>query len=619
MPNPGRTKALRGRLSKLNERSIESRNLGQMQLILDQNVLELNNLKEQISRQKQDIILLNETKSLLSTQHVQLREEIDLNQKLVDEQRVSAKRLQNKLSYQTKTKCTESPQLNNRDATAFVKKYRRKRRLQKPTNSSELTDRSKTRRIAYTFTVCSIIHGGDVSTIDPTVDGMLETLSAKCIAGYLAPKILKMKSSVTTVVRNSVVSEHCKNYYKSEVNLLRSLNIYYSSSVLGKLKYISVRRANQAHNIPNVVPYVKLAKKIRAIDIGEIIPIEGTLDHGVHEDEKGVGVYRNLKTYLPRLAQFYLHVNVERHDKLLNFESDESSKLFLFSIGGDEAPSSGTSFLVSFLNAGKRVCSSFDNFLIFGGNVKESSIIIQRYVAKLVLDINYLESETFEIKVNGKDFQVRFKLELLPNDMKMLAFLAGELNNAAFYFSTFANVNKDNCINVNILFNSGRKNDWMPFTYEKRLRDVKLVQQKKQLLSKKQITSSTFRTNVTTYIRSLGSRQEFVPLVGKYVDKARAEPLHLKNNVCKEMFMKIYVIVLELSNVDPCIKQFKDIPADDIISRFVQFVLKEMKLNKLSKKLKEYWNDCRHSRNPGQFSFRFRGEESRGYLAGFPF
>ena len=96
--------------------------------------------------------------------------------------------------------------------------------------------------------------------------------------------------------------------------------------------------------------------------------------------------------------------------------------LFLFSIGGDEAPSSGTTFLVSFLNAGKRVCSSFENFLICGGNVKENGIIIRRYVNKLVSDIKYLESRPFKIEYDGKSFQVEFKLELLPNDMKMLAF-----------------------------------------------------------------------------------------------------------------------------------------------------------------------------------------------------
>ena len=32
----------------------------------------------------------------------------------------------------------------------------------------------------------------------------------------------------------------------------------------------------------------------------------------------------------------------------------------------------------------------------------------------------------------------------LPNDMKMLCFLGGELSNIAHYFSTFADVNKSN-------------------------------------------------------------------------------------------------------------------------------------------------------------------------------
>ena len=32
-----------------------------------------------------------------------------------------------------------------------------------------------------------------------------------------------------------------------------------------------------------------------------------------------------------------------------------------------------------------------------------------------------------------------------PNDLKMMAFLAGELSVSTKYFSTFANVNTDNC------------------------------------------------------------------------------------------------------------------------------------------------------------------------------
>ena len=68
-----------------------------------------------------------------------------------------------------------------------------------------------------------------------------------------------------------MLTRHSKEFIKSEDNLLRYLNIYYCSDVLGKSKYISVRKANEKQNIPNVVPYLKLDKKIR-----ELIPIEGT-------------------------------------------------------------------------------------------------------------------------------------------------------------------------------------------------------------------------------------------------------------------------------------------------------------------------------------------------------
>ena len=39
--------------------------------------------------------------------------------------------------------------------------------------------------------------------------------------------------------------------------------------------------------------------------------------------------------------------------------------------------------------------------------------------------------------VNG--IKVQFSVQLLPFDMKWLSTVAGELNNAAYYFSTFGN------------------------------------------------------------------------------------------------------------------------------------------------------------------------------------
>ena len=77
-------------------------------------------------------------------------------------------------------------------------------------------------------------------------------------------------------------------------------------------------------------------------------------------------MYRCLITFLARLAQFYLNVNNLRVDKLkfdFNYTLKiENSYIFLVAIGGDEAPQSGTSFLMPFLNIGKRVASSSEKF-----------------------------------------------------------------------------------------------------------------------------------------------------------------------------------------------------------------------------------------------------------------
>ena len=57
-----------------------------------------------------------------------------------------------------------------------------------------------------------------------------------------------------------------------------------------------------------------------------------------------------------------------------------------------------------------------------------------------------------------------------------------------------------------------------------------------------------------------------------YIDKAK--PLHLKNNVCKEMFMKIWDVMI-VAQVNTTVKQYKYIPQDNLLDVFVQFVCKE--------------------------------------------
>jgi hypothetical protein len=128
-------------------------------------------------------------------------------------------------------------------------------------------------------------------------------------------------------------------------------------------------------------------------------------------------------------------------------------------------------WLVSFLNIGKRFLSSEDNFFIFGANCTESCITVEKYVSNLVNDISYLERNVFE--VNGKN--VKFEFAEIPNDMKMLCFLTGELSNSSKYFSTFGNVSYDDMSKVDFTFGHSKNSKWKPWAYEKRLTVAKKV------------------------------------------------------------------------------------------------------------------------------------------------
>ena len=99
---------------------------------------------------------------------------------------------------------------------------------------------------------------------------------------------------------------------------------------------------------------------------------------------------------------------------------------------------------------------------------------------KLNKDLQYLENNVFEI--NGQ--KVEFKVGGLPNDMKMLAFLAGELSNSSTYFSSFGNVSKADCNDFKNNFDVSNSSHWRPWEYPKRLFDANKLFPKKLILIK---------------------------------------------------------------------------------------------------------------------------------------
>ena len=222
---------------------------------------------------------------------------------------------------------------------------------------------------------------------------------------------------------------------------------------------------------------------------------------------------------MPRLAKFYL--SVPTRTKVLNWFG-KAEGTFLLTFGGDGCPfgknENACSFLISFINSGKRVASSSDNFLIFGANCEETSVVIKKYIYILAVckQMSDLKGKCFEI--NG--VSVTFSFEELPNDMKMLAILGGELNNAASYFSSFGNVCQTDCCDLQGTFGNDVSCKWKPWVYCDRVKIAADVEKLKTTLKNRSIKDKGKRTKVTEFIAKRKSRQEFVPLVGELINEA---------------------------------------------------------------------------------------------------
>lgn len=107
--------------------------------------------------------------------------------------------------------------------------------------------------------------------------------------------------------------------------------------------------------------------------------------------------------------------------------------------------------------------------------------------------------------------------------------MGGELSNSATYFSSFANVSTKDCTDSKGTFGSGPLCKWNPWDYGSRTKVVQAVNSFKASLDAKPLPLKQKRSKDTEFIARQKSRQEFLPFVGKLIDKAHVEPLHLKN------------------------------------------------------------------------------------------
>ncbi|CAH3153504.1 unnamed protein product [Porites lobata] len=421
----------------------------------------------------------------------------------------------------------------------------------------------------------------------------------------------KCMDSVVPGILNSKVKE----YEKSQANKIRSMRVLYESGLLEKRKYTSIRNSSDKAEIipgvevPKIIPYKNLMSFLKTIDVGELRDLQ-TLATEL-STESVPGVYRPLKPYLLKLADLYM--DLHRQIPMLHWFHGEEG-LFWVAIGADGAPFGkddfATAYLVSFLNLLNRVQSCNENHLLLGANCEEDHPLMKAYIQQLTKEMEEVENE---VLTTEKGYQVRFAIKLIASDMKWASSFSGELNNAATYFSPFANVSQSN---KHTMFGSIGGSDaiWQPWSYEKRLEVARKVQNFKKRLKdpdKKQ------RGEVTKFIAQTKSRQEFVPPLGKFVSLIKPDPLHRINNGWQQWFTHCLTVAMQHTNPNKlkAAVVLSDLPTSCPLVTFFNCVKERIKCGRL------YKNFCRwfsEERKKGlQFSYRFTGLESKRFCWNF--
>ncbi|CAB4011121.1 Hypothetical predicted protein, partial [Paramuricea clavata] len=440
-----------------------------------------------------------------------------------------------------------------------------------------------------TFAAAQKIYGGSEETEVPGAIGIVDTALVKCSQSILVD-VMSVNQKFNQSVMPSFYKPKLGEFESSTENMIRSVSVYYSGGVAGKK---SIGKYTK-------IPATRLLCKEA---VGSMYSVYETLCEGLDEEYKVHGCYRNLAELLIKLAEFYLS-GCSGHT-LVWFEEEYK---FYVSLGGDGAPfgkhDTACAWLVGFLNIGRGILSSNEKILLFGANCSENCIPVQRYIKMLVSDVQHLEQQTFKCTYITSESQtctvdIKFHISEFPNDLKMVAFLCGELTNSATYFCSFANVSSKDATNLNGQFGKEKDKKWHRWNYSQRVQVAKSVEAFKQTVAKQNIAEITKRSKVTNFIAGKRSRQEFKPLLGPMVDRIHIDPLHLKNNACALAHRLL----------------LQEVPSTSPFHKYIDAMRTKCNLRRLANKIIRWFNENRDSK----FDYRFTGKDSRCFLQNFMF
>ena len=132
-----------------------------------------------------------------------------------------------------------------------------KRRRKSP-STGELNNKSKQTGRKETAFSCSAIYGGTVNNKLPVINGLFDSLTCILKFDEFAVKALNLKAGITSSIKKKCADKNKTDYFRSQENLLRSMNVNYSHNVIGKR---NIKRASKAPGIPGLALYKDVAKK----------------------------------------------------------------------------------------------------------------------------------------------------------------------------------------------------------------------------------------------------------------------------------------------------------------------------------------------------------------------
>jgi hypothetical protein len=489
-------------------------------------------------------------------------------------------------SFLVNSKVANKPQ-TCRPTTTPNRKKLRKLSKDRGENSDRLllSAPSVSGRLRKTFEAAKSVHGDSDS-------------AAKCGLWSTLVKFSTKEELIDTISRSRMLRKHArvtgrieksKKYLRcAESNIVRSVKFLYNGGLMSKRKYEAIRCLHPK----GLGRHSEFLSPLKYSDLSEFIR-ENIVEVKTHDLPNLRGCRRDLEELLLKLADVYLKIDEEHH--ILNWFGQPRGS-FSITLGADGAPfgkyGTETCLLLGVINVSTSLASCDHNYLLMGADAKEENEILLQVYRQISEEMAVIETKQYEIQNTA----VTFVCELMPNDLKMLATLGGELNNCATYPSSFSSVRKDELCKLISKDTFLANHIVVPWDYDKRMRDVEALQSFKQkLLKSDKCSHTTTRQKITNFIAGRNSRQEFTPVVGRYIEKALLEPLHTRNNAFQQLNELILLNALDRTgaNILRSAKIVSSIPADTAAARYFEALKVKVQAGKLYYRLVRWFEEKR--------------------------